>query len=153
MDANTANKKPKAHWTDEDTRALLKDWEDHLVDLCPGQEKYEGLPRNAGVPACAQGIDKSVKEIKSKIENLANRYRSLIEEAKNQPRSLASDGRCDTPGHSADFGAYTLLDSDLNKILHTELVKMYSVIHIEESKDVAAVPSCWVHGNKVFCPL
>ncbi|XP_037525499.1 uncharacterized protein LOC119402427 isoform X1 [Rhipicephalus sanguineus] len=53
--------------------------------------------------------------------------RTLIEEAKHQPRSLAGDGRCDTPGHSADFGTYTLLDTDLNKILHIELVKSTEV--------------------------
>lgn len=38
--------------------------------------------------------------------------RSFVEEAKHQPRPLASAGKCDTLGYSADFGTYTLLDTD-----------------------------------------
>ncbi|XP_049521742.1 uncharacterized protein LOC125944725 [Dermacentor silvarum] len=56
-----------------------------------------------------------------------SQQKSVIEEARHQPRSLAGDGRCDTPGHSADFGTYTLLDTELNKIMHTELVKSTEV--------------------------
>ncbi|KAH7979084.1 hypothetical protein HPB49_008047 [Dermacentor silvarum] len=56
-----------------------------------------------------------------------SQQKSVIEEARHQPHSLAGDGRCDTPGHSADFGTYTLLDTELNKIMHTELVKSTEV--------------------------
>ncbi|KAH6944771.1 hypothetical protein HPB50_004975 [Hyalomma asiaticum] len=56
-----------------------------------------------------------------------SQQKSVIEEAKEQACSLAGDGRCDTPGHSADFGTYTLMDTDLNKIIHTELVKSTEV--------------------------
>ncbi|KAL1463926.1 hypothetical protein MTO96_027120 [Rhipicephalus appendiculatus] len=76
MDANTAGKKPKAHWTDGDTRALLKVWEDHLADL---RRAKRNIKVYVAMQEClrAQGIEKSVKETKSKIENLANRYKNL----------------------------------------------------------------------------
>ncbi|KAH7979006.1 hypothetical protein HPB49_007767 [Dermacentor silvarum] len=61
------------------------------------------------------------------LKRCRSQQKSVIEEARHQPRSLAGDGRCDTPGHSADFGTYTLLDTELNKIMHTELVKSTEV--------------------------
>ncbi|KAL1477346.1 hypothetical protein MTO96_035806 [Rhipicephalus appendiculatus] len=83
MDANTANKKQKAHWTDEETRALLKVWEDHLADL---RRAKRNMKVYLAMQEClrAQGIDKSVKEMKSKIENLANRYRNLKRKTTDQ---------------------------------------------------------------------
>ena len=35
---------------------------------------------------------------------------------------LCGDGRCDSPGASAKFCSYTLMDAETNKILHTETV-------------------------------
>ncbi|KAL1430227.1 hypothetical protein MTO96_015291 [Rhipicephalus appendiculatus] len=53
--------------------------------------------------------------------------KDLLEEAKQQPLSLAGDGRGDTPGHSADFGTYILMNMSTNKVLHMELVKFTEV--------------------------
>ena len=38
---------------------------------------------------------------------------------KKQKVKLAGDGRCDSPGSSAKFCTYTLMDIDTDKILHT----------------------------------
>lgn len=37
---------------------------------------------------------------------------------------LAGDGRCDSPGFSAKFGSYSLMDLKHNVILHFELVQV-----------------------------
>ena len=41
---------------------------------------------------------------------------------------LGGDGRCDSPGHSAKYGSYTLLDIERNKILDTQLVQVSVVL-------------------------
>jgi len=38
--------------------------------------------------------------------------------------SLAGDGRCDSPGHSALFGTYSLMDTETGKIVCFELIKV-----------------------------
>lgn len=38
--------------------------------------------------------------------------------------ALAGDGRSDSPGHSALYGVYSLMDCDSGKILAVELVKV-----------------------------
>ncbi|XP_064461927.1 myb/SANT-like DNA-binding domain-containing protein 1 [Ornithodoros turicata] len=69
-------KKDRTSWTEQETFALIRTWEDHLADL-------RRTKRNAKVYADiadalqAQDVSKSVKEVKKKIENLANKYRSL----------------------------------------------------------------------------
>lgn len=40
------------------------------------------------------------------------------------PLVIASDGRADSPGHSAKFGVYTGLEATLNKIVDLELVQV-----------------------------
>lgn len=42
------------------------------------------------------------------------------------PVNLGGDGRSDSPGHSAKYGSYTLLDLDWNMVLHQELVQVKS---------------------------
>lgn len=72
--SSAENEKHKTHWSDDETRALLKVWEDHLSDL---RKTKRNLKVYVAIAEClrAQGVEKSVKEIKSKIENLGNRYR------------------------------------------------------------------------------
>ena len=38
--------------------------------------------------------------------------------------TLGGDGRADTPGHSAKYGSYGLLDLDLMLVVHIELVQV-----------------------------
>ena len=37
---------------------------------------------------------------------------------------LAGDGRCDSPGYSAKFGSYTLLEQQKNRVLDFQLVQV-----------------------------
>ncbi|CAN7945265.1 unnamed protein product, partial [Ixodes hexagonus] len=51
----------------------------------------------------------------------------LLDDLRGRKLCLAGDGRADTPGHSADFGTYTLLETAANRVIHTELVKSTEV--------------------------
>ena len=41
--------------------------------------------------------------------------------------TLGGDGRCDSPGHSAKYGSYSVLDLDINKVIEMELVQSNEV--------------------------
>ena len=41
--------------------------------------------------------------------------------------ALAADGRADSPGHSAKYGTYTVLETRLGKILDIQLVQVLVV--------------------------
>ncbi|XP_064463429.1 uncharacterized protein LOC135374375 [Ornithodoros turicata] len=56
----------------------------------------------------------------------------LLEDLGTDPTSLASDGRCDSPGHSAKFLTYSFYSDRLNKIIHFEQVQ------VKESTEVQA---------------
>ncbi|KAG0416064.1 hypothetical protein HPB47_006740 [Ixodes persulcatus] len=47
----------------------------------------------------------------------------LFTAAAGKQLTIAGDGRADSPGHSAKYGTYTMLDVDSNKILHVETVQ------------------------------
>ena len=55
---------------------------------------------------------------------------TLLNEIKAEGRDLilGGDGRCDSPGHSAKYGSYSLMDVEQNKILDSQLVQV--CIHI-----------------------
>ena len=42
-------------------------------------------------------------------------------QAFDEPLSLGGDGRCDSPGHSAKYGAYTFMDLEHNVVLDVQL--------------------------------
>ena len=50
----------------------------------------------------------------------------LLEQCKalGSPLSIGGDGRADSPGHSAKYGSYGLIDLDTNKVIHIELVQV-----------------------------
>ena len=52
--------------------------------------------------------------------------------AKTSGRSLllAGDGRCDSPGFSAKYCTYSLMDTGTNLIVHTETLKRSQVLHL-----------------------
>lgn len=64
----------RVQWTETETFVLIRIWQDHIGDL-------RRAKRNAKVYAAivealhAAGIDKSLKAVKAKIENLGNKYR------------------------------------------------------------------------------
>jgi solute carrier family 8 (sodium/calcium exchanger) len=45
-------------------------------------------------------------------------------QAFDEPLQLGGDGRSDSPGHSAKFGSYTLMDLGHNVVLDIELVQV-----------------------------
>ena len=51
---------------------------------------------------------------------------TLLNNIKAEGRELivGGDGRCDSPGHSAKYGTYSLMDAEQNKILHSQLVQV-----------------------------
>jgi len=51
---------------------------------------------------------------------------TLLNEIKSEGRDLilGGDGRCDSPGHSAKYGSYSLMDVEKNKILDFQLVQV-----------------------------
>ncbi|XP_064463570.1 uncharacterized protein LOC135374560 [Ornithodoros turicata] len=51
----------------------------------------------------------------------------LLDQLRPVPLTLAGDGRCDSPGHTALYGTYTLLETAANRIIHFELVKSTEV--------------------------
>ena len=51
----------------------------------------------------------------TRLNNIKAEGRELI---------VGGDGRCDSPGHSAKYGAYSLMDAEQNKILDSQLVQV-----------------------------
>ncbi|KAK3745396.1 hypothetical protein QZH41_001436 [Actinostola sp. cb2023] len=52
----------------------------------------------------------------------------MVEVLKNTPRlCLNGDGRCDSPGHNAKYGTYTLMDSETGKIATFSVVQVSEV--------------------------
>lgn len=54
---------------------------------------------------------------------------TLLKEIKSEGKDLilGGDGRCDSPGHSAKYGSYSLMDVEQNKILDSQLVQSNEV--------------------------
>ena len=46
----------------------------------------------------------------------------ILEQYRGKTVSVSGDGRCDSPGSSAKYCTYSLLDIDTNTILHMETV-------------------------------
>ena len=51
---------------------------------------------------------------------------TLLEDIKDEGKELilGGDGRCDSPGHSAKYGCYSLMDVEHNKIVESQLVQV-----------------------------
>ena len=50
---------------------------------------------------------------------------ALLNEIKAEGRDLIlEDGQCDSLGHSAKYGSYSLMDAEQNKILDSQLVQV-----------------------------
>ena len=43
------------------------------------------------------------------------------------PIIIGGDGRADSPGHSAKFGSYGIIDLETNKVIHIELVQVRNI--------------------------
>ena len=51
----------------------------------------------------------------------------LFDELQNKPLKLAGDGRCDSPGHTAKYGTYTMIETETNKVVDFQLVQKSEV--------------------------
>ncbi|KAL3882279.1 hypothetical protein ACJMK2_028641 [Sinanodonta woodiana] len=70
----------------------------------------------------------------------------------HQPIAIAGDGRCDSPGHSAMFGVYSVLEVNLGKVLDIELVQSNEVnssYHMEKEGLARAISKLQSHGVEV----
>ncbi|XP_062592075.1 uncharacterized protein LOC134253565 [Saccostrea cucullata] len=59
-------------------------------------------------------------------KNFTNSYVEYVKQQGN-PLALGGDGRADSPGHSAKYGAYSVIDLDEGLIVHIELVQSNEV--------------------------
>ena len=62
-----------------------------------------------------------------------NEQSSLLKSLQGKSIAVGGDARCDSPGHSAKYGTYHLVELNLNKVLAVELVQ---VIQIEANVNV-----------------
>ena len=53
---------------------------------------------------------------------------------KGKPLVLGGDGRCDSPGHSAKYGTYTLMDLESGQIVDIQLVQVIILIQMNLGK-------------------
>lgn len=62
----------------------------------------------------------------------------LLNDIKAEGRGviLGGDGRCDSPGHSAKYGSYSLMDVEQNKILDSQLVQV-RIFHVPSKLSLA----------------
>ena len=80
------------------------------------------------LPYSAEGYNRAVAILKEKYgkerEILKAYQSSLLNGLKNRELVLAADGRSDSPGHSAKYGCYTMMDLENNKIIVSKLVQV-----------------------------
>ena len=57
-----------------------------------------------------------------------NQSKLLSECVSKGPLTVGGDGRADSPGHSAKYGSYGIIDLSSDKVIHIELVQV-SIIH------------------------
>ena len=56
---------------------------------------------------------------------------TALHELVKEPVALNGDGRFSSPGHSAMYGLYSLMDSKSSKVIAASLLKVYSyILHI-----------------------
>lgn len=55
---------------------------------------------------------------------------ALLSTLKNLPLVLAGDSRADSPGHSAKYGTYSVLEMSCNKIIDFKLVQVRRMFYL-----------------------
>ncbi|XP_064487753.1 uncharacterized protein LOC135399944 [Ornithodoros turicata] len=58
----------------------------------------------------------------SSLQAWKSEQASLLSTIKEKALNVSRDARCDSPGHCALMGTYTLLETTLNKVLHFEQI-------------------------------
>lgn len=62
--------------------------------------------------------------IPSVLDVWSRQQNEVIQEVQDKRLVLGGDARCDSPGHSAKYGSYTLMELETNKILDVQLVQV-----------------------------
>ena len=52
------------------------------------------------------------------------------------PLTIGGDGRADSPGHSAKYGSYGIIDLGTNKVIHLELVQVRTYIYYLQCSNI-----------------
>ena len=52
---------------------------------------------------------------------------AILDEVRNKQVVAGGDGRCDSPGHSAKYGTYSIVDTDTSKVIDFSLVQVTEV--------------------------
>ena len=82
---------------------------DHLLCASISDRTYHNIQQAYLIPA---------------VENIWSRHQAALMAELQQPARLAGDARCDSPGHTAKYGSYSLMDATTSKVLHIELVQV-----------------------------
>ena len=54
----------------------------------------------------------------------------LLDQLRDTELTLGGDGRCCSPGHTAKYGSYTLMDLTTSKVLDTQLVQVLVILSL-----------------------
>ncbi|KAH9368126.1 hypothetical protein HPB48_007770 [Haemaphysalis longicornis] len=92
------------------------DTDEHVLPLLPE------APADPSSPAADQQPEHGAQP--RPFELWTANQQHLLEKAQGSPVKLAGDGRADSPGFSAKYGTYSLLDVEKNKILHFEVMQV-----------------------------
>ena len=106
-----------------------RDWNRNLPVISQPSSHWATLSCSNVMSVCAQiciNYSNVILQVMRSVYRAAQDkvYVSVKEEGGSV--KLAGDGRCDSPGHCALFGLYTLMDCSTSKILCTALVKVSS---------------------------
>ena len=69
-------------------------------------------------------FDHQKKYLEPAIITVWNSEQSTLLSKCKSPLSIGGDGRADSPGHTAKYGSYGIIDLHTNKVLHIELVQV-----------------------------
>ena len=85
------------------------------------------MPKHLNMASIKEWIfDHQMKYLAPAIVSVWNENQSklLSECVSKGPLTVGGDGRADSPGHSAKYGSYGIIDLCSNKIIHIELVQV-----------------------------
>ena len=58
------------------------------------------------------------------VGNIWSRHQAVTMAELQQPARLAGDAWCDSPGHTAKYGSYSIMEATTSKIVYIELVQV-----------------------------
>ena len=75
-------------------------------------------------------------------------HKELLQSLKGEPLILAGDGRCDSPGHNAKYGTYSIMHVATEKVLDFSLVQVvnnsrWTILTVWKKKGWNAVWKTW----------